>query len=146
MWWREYTTDLIIVFAAVHLIIQKQNNNNRCRGKTLNTSLLHLVFLAVSKRWKAKYLLWVLCCRERLENNRVGKLVWSTLPLPASNSFWEGGTSAPLLFPAQFYDNPNKLWCSAQTLKTLIGCKSNRLSLSGQWELGSWLCVPDSPF
>lgn len=27
--------------------------------------------------------------------------------------------------PAQVYDNANKLWCTAQTLKTLIGTKSN---------------------
>lgn len=46
-----------------------------------------------------------------------------------------------LLLPAQVYDNPNKLWCTAQTLKTLIGTKSNRLCLSGQRELREWLCV-----
>lgn len=50
------------------------------------------------------------------------------------NSYWEGGTSACAPFLAQVCDNPNKLWCTAQTLKTLIGTKSNRLCLSGQGE------------
>lgn len=49
-----------------------------------------------------------------------------------------------LLLPAQVYDNPNKLWCAAQTLKTLIGTKSNRPCLSGQRVLGEWLCVCSS--
>ena len=68
-------------------------------------------------------------------------LSWSTFQLAASNSFWEVGRSAPLLLPAQVYDNPNKLWCSAQTLKTLIGTKSNRPCFSGQWELCVRECV-----
>ena len=50
-----------------------------------------------------------------------------------------------LLLPAQVYDNPNKLWCAAQTLKTLIGTKSNRPCLSGQRVLREWLCVRSSP-
>ncbi len=50
-----------------------------------------------------------------------------------------------LLLPAQVYDNPNKLWCAAQTLKTVIGTKSNRLCLSGQRELRERLCMCSSP-
>lgn len=63
-------------------------------------------------------------------------LAWLTPQLAASNSFWEEAQVPLLLLSAQVYDNPNKLWCAAQTLKTLIGTKSNRLCLSGQesWE------------
>ena len=64
---------------------------------------------------------------------------WLTLQLAESNSFWEEAQVPLLLLPAQVYDNPNKLWCAAQTLKTLIGTKSNRLCLSGQRELEEWV-------
>lgn len=47
----------------------------------------------------------------------------------------------PLQLPVQVYDNPNKLWCAAQTLKTLIGTKSNRLCLAGQRELRVTVCA-----
>lgn len=58
----------------------------------------------------------------------------------------EREAQVPLLpLPAQVYDNPNKLWCAAQTLKTLIGTKSNSLCLSGQRELRERLCVCSSP-
>lgn len=75
---------------------------------------------------------------ERLGKNKVGKS-WCRHFWPDWRSSLqrvihsEREAQVPLLLlPAQVYDNPNKLWCAAQTLKTLIGTKSNRLCLSGQ--------------
>lgn len=101
--------------------------------------------------WKAEYLLWVLAlmgCMERLEKNTKWEEGWCCHFWPDWHYSLQHVIHSkreeqvpPLLLPAQVYDNPNKLWCAAQTLKTVIGTKSNRLCLSGQRELREGLCV-----
>lgn len=99
--------------------------------------------------WRYEYVCWVLAlmgCMERLvRKTKWGEKSWC-------RHFWPDWHSSlrrvihserkaqvlPLLLPAQVYDNPNKLWCTAQTLITLIGTKSNPLCLSGHIE---WLRV-----
>lgn len=106
--------------------------------------------------WWDEYLLWVQAVKDFVERQRERKRLKKKTSGGKSwcRHFWSDWRSSlqqvihsereaqvpPLLLPAQVYDNPNKLWCAAQTLKTLIGTKSNRLCLSGQRESGC-VCV-----
>lgn len=122
----------IIVMKKEHYLSRKINKIWSCPSPNLQGCFWGRI-------WKGEYLF------------RFWRAVWQENQrkqcITASNSFGEVFTSATLLLPKQVYDNPNKLWLSAQTLKYLIGVKSNWLLRSETVEsINVWtsFCVSSS--